>query len=118
MTTLKLKEPQFKIIQNTLATQRPESCVCCPNMWTGIVFSRKKGKQQQAAAKTASQSTLLAPIAMEQDVKEFRQQICKTFELIASGNGNVNRVQAVYSAVLPPSLMVFFVLKKSELRSR
>ena len=67
MTTLKLKEPQFKIIQNTLATQRPESCVCCPNMWTGIVFSRKKGKQQQAAAKTASQSTLLAPIAMEQD---------------------------------------------------
>ena len=84
MTTLKLKEPQFKIIQNTLATQRPESCVCCPNMWTGIVFSRKKGKQQAAAAKTASQSTLLAPIAMEQDVKEFRQQICKTFELIAN----------------------------------
>ena len=74
MTTLKLKEPQFKIIQNTLATQRPESCVCCPNMWTGIVFSRKKGKQQAAAAaaaKTASQSTLSAPIAMEQDVKEF-----------------------------------------------
>ena len=51
-------------------------------MWTGIVFSRKKGKQQAAAAaaKTASQSTLLAPIAMEQDVKQFWQQICKTFE--------------------------------------
>ena len=78
---IEIKRTTIQIIQNTLATQRPESCVCCPNMWTGIVFSRKKGKQQQqAAAKTASQSTLLAPIAMEQDVKEFWQQICKTFE--------------------------------------
>ena len=67
---IEIERTTFKIIQNTLATQRPESCVCCPNMWTGIVFLRKKGKQQ-AAAKTASQSTLLAPIAMEQDVKEF-----------------------------------------------
>ena len=52
-------------------------------MWTGIVFSRKKGKQQ-AAEKTASQSTLSAPIAMEQGGKDFGQLICKSFELIAS----------------------------------
>ena len=68
---IEIERTTFKIIQNTLATQRPESCVCCPNMWTGIVFLRKKGKQQQQQRKQPPQSTLLAPIAMEQDVKQF-----------------------------------------------
>ena len=48
---IEIERTTFKIIQNTLATQRPESCVCCPNMWTGIVFLRKKGKQQQQQRK-------------------------------------------------------------------